>query len=171
MLKTDIINKSIKKFKNNIDYSLIPEKFLKKDKIPFICKKHGPFMKNMKSHLKGLGCDECRNRTRTSKGEKEIQKFLDNLKIEYRKEYSFKKTKIFRYRFDFYIQSLNLCIEYDGLQHFKPVKKYNGIEGFKKTQKRDKVKNNFCKEYNIKLLRIKYNDKIEEVLKKYFNLC
>ena len=71
--------------------------------------------------------------------------------------------------FDFYLPNFNLCIEYDGLQHFKSVKYWGGIEGFKKLKKHDKIKNKFCKSNNIKLLRIKYTkfNKIEEILTKF----
>lgn len=50
-----------------------------------------------------------------SKGEIEINKFLENNQIDYQKEFIFPNS---RKRFDFYLPELNTCIEYDGEQHF-----------------------------------------------------
>lgn len=65
-----------------------------------------------------------------------------------------------RFRYDFYLPLYNLFIEYDGEQHFKPMR-YNkdqqeNITNFKKRQKYDKIKNNYCKTNSINLLRIPY---------------
>lgn len=69
--------------------------------------------------------------------------------------------------FDFYLPEFNICIEFDGEQHYKPVKWFGGKEGFELTLKRDKCKNIWCVENNIKLIRIKYNeiDKISKIIK------
>ena len=63
-----------------------------------------------------------------------------------------------------------MCIEYDGEQHFRPVHRFGCEDNFKKTKRNDELKNTFCKNNNIKLLRISYKEKgkirdiIEEVL-------
>lgn len=63
-------------------------------------------------------------------------------------------------RFDLYISSLNLAIEYDGEGHYEPIG-YGGDpnENFILTQKRDEIKNNYCADKNIHLLRIPYWEK------------
>lgn len=66
-----------------------------------------------------------------------------------------------RYRFDFYLSQYNLFIEYDGQQHYEPMRFYGADktkneEEFRKTQERDKIKNKYCKDNNINLLRIPY---------------
>ena len=58
----------------------------------------------------------------------------------------------------------NLFIEYDGEQHYKPVRYYNQSDeqmnlSFKKTQEHDEIKNCYCKENKINLLRIPYWEK------------
>ena len=58
-----------------------------------------------------------------------------------------------------------MCIEFDGEQHFRSVEFFGGKKAFKLTQKKDKIKNEYCKNNNIHLLRIKYNENIEEKLK------
>ena len=65
--------------------------------------------------------------------------------------------------FDFYLPDYNLCIEYDGEQHNKIIKYWGDFDGLKDRQKKDNIKNDFCKKNNIKLIRISYleKDKIE----------
>lgn len=67
--------------------------------------------------------------------------------------------------FDFYLPELNICIEFDGIQHFEIIEKWGGGDGLKDRQMKDKIKNKYCKNNNIILLRIKYNENIEEKLK------
>ena len=66
-------------------------------------------------------------------------------------------------KFDFYIPKLNLAIEYDGQQHFEPVdfsgKGYeSALEIYNNTRMRDKIKDDFCANNNIRLLRIPYTE-------------
>ena len=50
----------------------------------------------------------------------------------------------------------NLCIEYDGEQHFMPKEFFGGEEGFSRRQQLDKLKDKYCEENGIKLIRIPY---------------
>ena len=63
-------------------------------------------------------------------------------------------------------------IEFDGKQHFIPVKYFGGEEGFKERKRRDELKNKYCKENDIKLIRIPYNSfkDIKSILLKNLNL-
>ena len=69
-------------------------------------------------------------------------------------------------QFDFYIPNLNLCIEYDGKQHFEPINYFGGIDSFNKQIIKDSIKNDFCHKNNIKLMRIPYYEfnNIEKIL-------
>lgn len=60
-----------------------------------------------------------------------------------------------------------MLIEFDGIQHFVPVERFSGLKTFKQTQWNDKIKNEFCNNNNIKLIRIKYTDynNIETILR------
>lgn len=66
--------------------------------------------------------------------------------------------------FDFGVyngETLQYLIEYDGEQHFyysDGDKTWNTKENFERTQKRDEIKNTWCKEHNIPLIRIPYTD-------------
>lgn len=74
--------------------------------------------------------------------------------------------------FDFYLPDFNLCIEYDGLQHFESNDRFGGNEEFNKIKIRDNIKNNYCSGINgkPKLLRISYKeyDNINYIIKNYF---
>lgn len=127
------------------------------------CEKHGDFLQKPNSHLSGCGCPICK----LSKGEMKIKNFLDKYEI---KNYSQHEFKNFGMPFDFYIPSKNYCIEYDGIQHYTPIKLWGGENGHKNQLIRDQLKNKFCDDNNIKLLRISYTDfdKIDNILKMTF---
>lgn len=119
----------------------------------------------------GKRCPHCQN---VYKGENKIKEVLDSFNIEYKIQYVFKDCKYVQVMpFDFYIPSLNLCIEYDGEQHFKPIcfggsyTKEELQERFQIRKLKDEIKNEYCKTNNIKLLRIPYTefDNIEHILK------
>jgi very-short-patch-repair endonuclease len=69
-------------------------------------------------------------------------------------------------KFDFYLPDYNICVEYDGEQHFKPIDYFGGVESFNRQRERDITKNNYCLENNIKLIRLSFKDydKIENIL-------
>lgn len=93
-----------------------------------------------------------------------IQLFLNKKQIKNMPEYPAYIDNI-RYRFDFYLPEYNLMIEYDGIQHFKE-RSFGNKEKLKDIQKRDEIKNKYCKDNNINILRIPYynNDKIDEII-------
>lgn len=138
-----------------------------KSKTQFKCLECGKNWKTTFSSIvnSNTGCPHCKS----SRGERKISKILDENKVKYSKEKSFDgcKDKV-RLRFDFYIQTLDLCIEMQGLQHFQPIEFFGGKRGFKKQQKRDQIKRDFCKKEGIRLLEISYKDfdNIEKILKK-----
>ncbi len=112
--------------------------------------------------LKNKTCIFCSPR---SKGEELIAKMLDEMNVLYVREKRFNdcigKKKL---PFDFYLPKYNILIEYDGIQHFKAS--FNEKE-FDNIKINDKIKNDYCKNNNIKLIRIPYwdFDNIENILK------
>jgi len=151
---------SNKKHNNKYDYSLVEYKN-SNGKVKINCPEHGVFEQISSNHLRGQGCPMCND----SKGEKEIQLILDSKNIKYIKQHKFNDCKnIKTLPFDFYLPDYNMCIEFDGLQHFKPIEYFGGVATFDKIKINDKIKNDYCLEKNIKLLRIKYNEKIENKL-------
>jgi very-short-patch-repair endonuclease len=118
-------------------------------KICIVCKKHGDFYQTPNKHLQGQKCPNCI----TSRGENKIKSFLLLNDIHFTQQHRFKLCKNERpLPFDFYIPSLNTCIEFDGEQHFR-----SGLFGdCGVTQFRDAIKTNFCIDNGIKLIRISY---------------
>ena len=64
--------------------------------------------------------------------------------------------------FDFYLPILRVCIEFDGRQHFEPIDKFGGVDTYERIKLNDTIKNEYCEEHYIELIRIKY-DKIDDI--------
>lgn len=67
---------------------------------------------------------------------------------------------------DVYVPDIKLAIEYDGEQHFRAIEHWGGEDALKRTQYRDDLKDEWCKEYGVELLRIPYwrKDEIVEIV-------
>ena len=153
---------------NNIPLVCIEYAGKTHDKSRFKCLIHGtefmcPFNKVKSDNQR---CPKCSS----SKGENLIDEYLSNKEIEYVRQKTFdgcmNKGLL---KFDFYIPKLNLAIEYDGEQHFKPVEQFGGKEAFVLVRENDEIKNRFCRENNINLLRISYKNikKISKILEEF----
>lgn len=71
---------------------------------------------------------------------------------------------------DVYIPKLTLAFEYQGIQHFKPIKHWGGKKSLEQVKHRDKIKKRLCKQNNIKLIYIYYYEEIsKELLKDKIN--
>lgn len=102
-----------------------------------------------------------------SKGNALIQSLLNEMNICFETEKTFPNCQDnYFLRFDFYLPGYNCCIEYDGLQHFKATGGWNNEEYFENITKKDEIKNQYCKENNINLIRIPYTD-YEKLTKDY----
>lgn len=102
-----------------------------------------------------------------SKGEKIIGEILSKKGISYQLEYIYDRLlsngmNRVPLRFDFAVldEDLNvLClIEFDGVQHFKPITHWGGKIDFRKRKLYDSKKNKFCLDNGILLFRIPYWD-------------
>ncbi|MFE8700965.1 DUF2726 domain-containing protein [Cytobacillus sp. FJAT-54145] len=129
------------------------------------------FQTTPKNFLRGHRCPKCNE----SAGEREVGKYLSSKNIPFKKEFTFCDCKHERpLPFDFAVFSdetykeVKFLIEYDGIQHSEPVKRFGGLDYFQKIQHRDAIKNAYCQQNNIPLLRIKYTqfDQIEEILER-----
>lgn len=120
------------------------------------CKKHGIFKQRPKDHInRKEGCPICN----MSKGENQIKLFLEKHKIKYIYQKKFKKCKNIKVLpFDFYLPEYNICIEFNGKQHYKPIKYYGGKKTFEYIKNNDIIKKNFCKKDKIHFLIINYNN-------------
>lgn len=116
--------------------------------------------------LYSTGCPHCN----ISKGESVIEKWLISKNISYESQKRFPDCKDKKtLPFDFYLPDYNKAIEFDGEQHYKPIKYFGGEKRLEYLQKHDKIKDDFCKENGIPLLRIPYNkfNNIEEELNNF----
>lgn len=101
------------------------------------------------------GCPHCRK----SKGENAISDYLKSNDISFEPQKAFQNCKNIRVlKFDFYLPDYNLCIEFQGAQHYKSVDYFGGVEMFEKAQKRDNIKRDYCKSNGISLLEIPYTE-------------
>lgn len=121
------------------------------------------------------GCPKCD----MPKGEVKTEKCLKELGIEYITQHKFPDCKDKReLRFDFYIPKLNLCIEYNGPQHYNSrfhiwiYGEKKGLKEFTNQQKHDKMKRKYCKENNINFFVISYKNfkNIEKIIEEKLNL-
>lgn len=103
--------------------------------------------------LYGYGCPQCRE----SSGERQVRQWMENHNIEYIYQHKFKDCKNIKpLPFDFYLPKYNICIEYDGRQHYKPVEYFGGEESFKRVVLHDSIKTKYCIDNDIQLIRIPY---------------
>lgn len=116
-------------------------------------------------HAQSCGCMR-------SHGENAIKQFLNKHNIQFISEYKFNDLKDKSYlRFDFAIlkdNQLQCLIEYDGKQHYEKDESTFFSSSFEDIQKRDMIKNEYCRLHLIPLYRIRYdedvNTKMEEIL-------
>lgn len=98
-----------------------------------------------------------------SRGNQKLKEILQSSNYLYISEYPIRVNEI-NYYFDFAIlnkdQTIKLFIEYDGILHFPQDTSHgwNNKESWNKTQKNDMIKNWWCEENKIPLLRIPYTD-------------
>lgn len=119
--------------------------------VDIICKIHGVFKQTPSDHFKGSGCPSCNS----SKGENTIEIFLKDNNIEYLREYRFDNCKDKRkLPFDFYLPNMNCIIEFHGDQHYNSYEYFGGLKTFENIQRRDKIKQDYCLENNIKYVEI-----------------
>lgn len=130
-----------------------------KKKVVWVCSKKHSWVAPIYSRTNGgSGCPTCSE----SKGEKRVANSLDSLNVRYEKEYYFTNL-IGRgggfLKFDFALIGANnkvtALVEFDGPFHFNKLFKGDGHELL---VVHDRVKNNYCQEYNLPLLRIPHWD-------------
>ena len=126
------------------------------------CEMHGEFSQIANDHINGAGCPACNN----SRGEMKIRNFLTNNSLSFKHNKTFDNCRNpktnYKLKFDFYIPTKNIQIEFDGTQHFVSSVYFGRDDGLQKIQYRDNIKNEYAKNNNIKLLRIPYT-KIKEI--------
>ena len=132
-----------------------------KRKITVVCPDHGPFVIEAHSFCRGHGCPSCHQ----SHGENAIRAFLVKNNIEFEQEKTFAECRDKSpLRFDFYIPSKRTAIEFQGEQHYKEDHFFDASVTFEDRVRHDNMKRTFCKENDIRLIEIKYDENIETAL-------
>jgi len=132
-----------------------------KTKMMYRCNRQHVSATTLSRVLRGQGCSICKE----SSGEKLVASFLTNHNIAFKRQQRFYDC---RYKnplpFDFFLTDLNILVEYDGIQHFINCTRFNNSLMY--IQNNDAIKNQYCFNRGIKLVRICYKDKehIEDIL-------
>lgn len=130
------------------------------------CKKCGKIYQEVPNQIvsdnRNRGNNPCECWKRISKGELKIEALLKNNNIIYEKEYKFSdclSPKGNPMKFDYWVNN-QYIIEYDGEQHFHSVSfgdtKKDGEEKLNLYKEYDSIKNKYCENKNIPLIRIPY---------------
>jgi hypothetical protein len=144
-----------KKYKNSLSF------------LKILCKRCSrQYTIKYREYAAGCRCNACC----FSKGESAVEKYLKEKGLVFEWQKSFPDCKNINYlRFDFYVEkseNINFLIEYNGLQHYKPIEYFGGDEKFKKQQINDNIKKTYCEKNDIPLLIISYEqyEQISEII-------
>ena len=138
------------------------------------CPIHGKMEVYYSNLRQRFGCPICNEYNKQqSKNMNKVEKWLNKNKIQFVKEMKFAGCKDKRpLPFDYYLSDKNICIEVDGRQHFEKayfggVDELKAEQGLKYTKRHDEIKNKFCRQNNIELIRIPYfkENEISNILK------
>lgn len=150
-------------------YTLFPQKYCgSASKMQYLCPKKHQGSISWDNFKQGYRCPLCQE----WQHEIELGKVLEQIfpdKVRRQDNLDF----LGRQSVDFSVRKLKIAFEYDGEQHFRPVR-YGGMslkqakKNFKLQQERDARKNKLCKENGYKLIRVAYYEDLilENIQKK-----
>ncbi|MFU7517061.1 hypothetical protein [Clostridium sp. HCS.1] len=84
-----------------------------------------------------------------------------NVIYQYRPQFLYNSYSKGQQSIDIFIEDLNIGIEYQGKQHYQAVEMFGGTKGLLETQRRDKEKLDKCTSNGIKIVYVKYDEKID----------
>ena len=160
----DFISKAIKVWGDKYDYSLVdyknalePVKILHRGIV---------YEQRPASHLEGMAPEFRKNEESIIrdlmeqsdfKGIREIKDFLRKFKIEFLQNHMLDKIE-----FDFYLPSIRVCIEFDGIYHFQPIEELGGLKTYDRVRLDEKIKSDYCEDNYMDLVKIRY-DQIDNI--------
>ena len=111
--------------------------------------------------LFGFGCPCCNK----SKGEKAVELWLTQHNVEYIPQKRFDDCRDKQaLPFDFYLPVMNVCIEYQGRQHYESIEHFGGEENLQYVQLHDEIKRKYCLDNDISLLCIPHWENVNDFL-------
>lgn len=133
-----------------------------KEKVEILCPIHGSFWQKPNTHTSSKnGCSFCYE----SRGERALALVLKKFKLDHIREYRI-PPRLFRY--DFCIPEIKILIEFNGIQHYRPVEFFGGQYEFERTRERDEEKKIIAKVNGYSLVTVTYkslhNDTVENDL-------
>jgi hypothetical protein len=129
-----------------------------RNKVSINCPIHGIFKQKADAHINGDGCPTCSNEQNVN--ETKLLNFIRKTFPELLVISQYNCDWLGRQSIDIYIPKFKIGIEYQGDQHFKPIKFFGGEKRFKQEIKRDNRKYNLCNKNGLILLYFTYNKKI-----------
>jgi very-short-patch-repair endonuclease len=117
----------------------------------------------------GRRCPDCNTYLPGAKssGENKVSSWLKKYNFDYIEQAEFEDLVYTnKLKLDFLLKDFNVAIEYDGKQHFQSIgNSERSLLEFQKQKERDEAKNQWCKNHNIKMIRITYKDDVYKKLK------
>ena len=160
--KEEFIEQSVLEHGNKYDYSKV-NWIDQYTEIMIGCynTEHGFYVQIPRDHKRGSGCPRCNE----SRGERAVYNWLKENDIEFLPQHTFPDLKNKGLlRCDFYLPEINMVIEYNGVQHYMPIKVFGGEATLIETRYRDDIKKKYCLDNHIHFEIIKYDENVDERL-------
>lgn len=142
-----------------------------KDKIVYIARCGHTTISKLSDFIDGCNrvCKDCVSNGVGKLSSNSVYSILKTRYSDVEREYKIITERKFPQWLDFYIPSIKLAIEYNGEQHYRPIKNWGGEVGFEKAKERDAAKRRYCKSKGIVLVEIdgrkyKYNNLTNELV-------
>lgn len=159
---------------NKMSCTLISDEYLNStSKLKFKCSCGNVYETSLTSFTsqKVYRCKKC-SRSK-SNGELLVENWLSSNGFKFMSEYKFKDCILKRaLPFDICVldnDTIVCLIEIDGIQHYEPCKIFGGNDRYMRQLKVDKIKDDYCKDNGINLIRIPYwefkDDGYKKILK------
>lgn len=134
-------------------------------KVCITCPEHGDFYQDPRHHIfRGMGCPRCS----MSSYEQIAYTTLKEQGIDFKQEWGVVyKNKQMWVDFMFTINDTTYIVECNGIQHYKEIVHYR--RSLKEQQQRDNLLEEYCKENNIKLIWIKYDEPVRDRILEILN--
>mgnify|MGYP001463064996 CR=1 FL=1 len=144
------------------------------EKVKVLCnvdQRHPPFWASANNLLRGRSCPVCK----ASSGERKVFLWLERHGFEFEREWRGHEIEPRDgrgvLRFDFFLPSLRILIEYDGHQHFEPVtfggmSKDEAQKAHERTVENDRMKNEWASANGYDMIRIHFEESVGERLSK-----
>ena len=169
--KAKLTLKYIEEYFNSYGYRVLSNSYENANsKLSIECPEGHVFEMSYAKFYSGRRCPYCN----MSSGEQEVIRVLEKYNVNYDIQYRYddcknKLTLPFDFKINGYLRPI--CIEFDGYMHYKP-RGTDNIEHFIQRKINDGIKNEYCLNKGIKLIRIPYWEfkNIENILIKELHL-